>query len=335
MAADGPHWLAPILVALLAYGVVGLLVGRAGRLGLVHAPNARSSHSQPTPHGGGLGIVVAGLAGAVWLAMSDPRADIQLLPIAGLSLAIAGLGLWDDIRPMPAAPRLLAHTLACLGALWWLDVGAAFGLAAFGLFWFAGVWWLNLFNFMDGIDGLAGAQALFMALAAALLAALVTPEAAGHPVWRWLPLIAAACVGFLGWNWPPARIFMGDVGSTWLGFVLFGVALATMLESWLTAPVWLILGALFIADASLTLLRRMARGEAWTQAHRSHAYQRLARRWHGHRPVTVLALSINLLYLLPLAFAALHWPDFAWALVALAYAPLIVAILTIRSDGPD
>jgi Fuc2NAc and GlcNAc transferase len=196
---------------------------------------------------------------------------------------------------------------------WW--AGAV--LAVLGL-----AWLLNLFNFMDGIDGLAGLQAVCVSVGGACLAWLAgAPDAGRAPL-----LLAAASAGFLVWNRPPARIFMGDVGSGFLGLMLGVLALdAARVRPGLLWG-WAVLLAVFVADASVTLLRRALRGERLSAAHRSHAYQRLVRRWGGHRPVTVLVGAIDVLWLLPLALATVHWPAAAAALTALAYAPLLVGV---------
>jgi Fuc2NAc and GlcNAc transferase len=323
------------LVLLGGFGLSALATGWmarfAGRLGLVHAPNHRSSHSSPTPHGGGAGIVLAGTAVAMWVRAAN--APEWLLPVIVLALLIAAIGLWDDLRPMPVLPRLVTHFLACLGALLFIH-GAAAPVLSVALV-LVGVWWLNLFNFMDGIDGLAGSEALFMLFAASILAAGFAPSVVLNPAWQWMFLSGGAIAGFLVWNWPPAKIFMGDVGSTYLGFVLFVFGIVSTFEGWLSFPVWLILGALFVADATITVLRRILRGERWMEAHRQHAYQRLSRRWNSHRAVTWLAIVTNLAYLLPLAFAAMRWPDLAWVAAGVAYLPLALIMAIWAPKGVD
>jgi Fuc2NAc and GlcNAc transferase len=165
-------------------------------------------------------------------------------------------------------------------------------------------WTVNLFNFMDGIDGIASAEAVFISWGGAWLAPLMGSAAAVPAVGC---TFGAVCCGFLVWNWPPARIFMGDVGSGYLGFVLVVLALAATRENPAALAVWLILGGIFFCDAFVTLVRRLARGERLYQAHRSHAYQWLSRRWGSHRSVTLAVVCVNLGWLLPAAwFAAVH-----------------------------
>jgi Fuc2NAc and GlcNAc transferase len=332
--------LAMLGVALFS-GLVAETVRRhAGKMGLLHAPNHRSSHTRPTPHGGGLGIALGGTLAGLGLAVAYPETAAGIVPIAWFSILISAVGFWDDIRPLPAGWRFVVQLAVCLGILIALpgahpDWGGAPALLVLLL---GGVWWVNLFNFMDGIDGLAGVQAVFMFVAGAVLAVMFAPESAGHALWFWMWLLAAAVLAFLRVNWPPAKIFMGDVGSIYLGFLLFCYCLMTVRAGWLTYPAWLILSALFVTDATLTLLRRIMRGERWFEAHRNHLYQRLALRWKAHRPVTLLALALNLALLAPLAWVALRWPEWAWWIVCLVYLILLAAMLasdtgnTIRAD---
>jgi len=303
------------LSALISWGVAAWVRHRAEALRLVQAPNHRSSHVLPTPNGGGLGIVVAGsLAGIALLLFSGWTLGWFVLGFAAL---LAAVGLRDDFQHLPARVRFGVQVVVCAGGLialgdlpaLALSGGLAFqvtGWVLFGLLLLAGVWWINLFNFMDGIDGIAGVQAVFMLLAGGVLAVWAVPEAVNDPVWLWMLCVAAAALGFLLLNWPPAKIFMGDVGSTWLAFMVFALALLCVQAGWLSYAVWLVLAAVFVTDASVTLLTRMLRGERWYEAHRSHAYQRLSRRWQGdrkagHRSVTLLAAAVNGLWLMPWA----------------------------------
>jgi Fuc2NAc and GlcNAc transferase len=180
------------------------------------------------------------------------------------------------------------------------------------------VWLLNLYNFMDGIDGIAAAETVSVAGSAAVLL-----MAAGE--WEiavWLACLAFSSAGFLFWNWPPARIFMGDVGSGFLGYELGVCALLTASAGWLSIWTWIILLGAFLTDASVTVLRRMLRGDRWYAAHRSHAYQHAARRWGGHRKVTLAVIIVDLAWLLPLAVLSESFPHAAPWLVLVAILPL-------------
>jgi len=334
-----------VLSFLASWRLTIWLLHRAERLSLVQAPTLRSSHVQPTPNGGGLGIAVASTVAGAWLAWDQSQALVA--PIA-LAVPLALVGLLDDIRHLSARVRLGVQVAVCTGLLIALEtvpeitVGNVVlgGLALSGLVLLVGVWWINLFNFMDGIDGIAGAQAVFMLMAAAALTAWGNPDAVASPLWVLMLCVVAATVGFLLMNWPPAKIFMGDTGSTWLGFMIFALALLTIQAGWLSYAAWLVLGAVFVTDATVTLLTRMARGERWYEAHCHHAYQRLARRWQGernagHRSVTLLVATVNLLWLAPMAWACMQWPQWIPGLVILAYAPLVAGSLVLRAGKAE
>lgn len=306
----------------------------AYELGLLHVPNARSSHVGLIPHGGGLGIVVAAVVAATGLHVTDSSQGQIMI---GLAILIALLGLWDDIRSLAIMPRLAVHALVIAVAVVWL--GDVPSMVGFLLLLMLGVWWINLFNFMDGIDGLAAVQALFMLLIGAMLAVYFMPHSIQSTTWRWMWFLAAGIGGFLLHNWPPAKIFMGDVGSTFLGFVLFALALVSHREGWLPYSVWLILGGVFVVDSTVTLLSRIYFGEKWYEGHRTHAYQQLARDLGGHRPVTLLAIVANLGFLTPLAFLVMARPDLTWLGLDLAYGALIIGVLLVRyrhdRSGPN
>lgn len=296
-------WLAPLVfVAAL------LLTGAVRRHALAHQlldiPNARSSHLRPTPRGGGIAIVFSFLAAVLVLAANGVLAPQVAVAQSGAGLLVAAVGLIDDRRGLAARWRLLAHFAAAAWALYWLGMAPVVlllpqwaALPALVVAAAAFAWLVNLYNFMDGIDGLAGIEALSVGAGLALLAAL----AGDGPLAGLALLLALAAGGFLYWNWPPARIFMGDVGSGFVGCV-FGLLLLQALGADLRlAAAGLLLLGVFLVDATFTLLRRLLRGERVYQAHRSHAYQIAARRWNSHRTVSLTVAAINLCWLLPLA----------------------------------
>jgi Fuc2NAc and GlcNAc transferase len=341
--------MALIATALIAWGVAAWVRRRAEALRLVQIPNHRSSHVQPTPSGGGLGIVVAGsLAGVALMLFSGWGLGGFVL---GLAAVLAAVSLRDDMAHLPARVRFGVQVAVCTGLfvtlgdlpVLTLSAGLEFqlaGWALFGLLLLVGVWWINLFNFMDGIDGIAGMQAVFMLLAGAALAAWLHPEAMSSPAWLLMLFVAAATAGFLLLNWPPAKIFMGDVGSTWLAFMVFALALLSVQSGWLSYATWLVLAAVFVTDATVTLLTRMLRGEPWYEAHRSHAYQRLSRRWQGdrkagHRSVILLVAAVNVLWLAPWAWACVQWPAGSVAFVVAAYLPVVAAALWLGAGRSD
>ncbi|MBS1212256.1 MAG: uncharacterized protein H6R26_872 [Proteobacteria bacterium] len=317
-----------VAVFVLSYWLTGRVRSYAQHR-LLDTPNARSSHVSPTPRGGGMAIVAAfalGLAAAVWLNAADAAIALPLLS----GLLVAAIGFWDDHGHVPARWRMLAHLVAAGAALYL--VGGLTTLSVNGqniaLGWVGNLigvvfiaWMLNLVNFMDGIDGIAGSEVLFVSAGAAALSWWFRPDA---PVYLVYALLAVAAGGFLVWNWPPAKIFMGDVGSGFLGFMLGAFALVSATRGGLSLVVWLILAGVFIVDASYTLLFRMAAGQRWYDAHRTHAYQKATAVLAGHKRVTQAVLLIDLFWLLPLASAAATWPAVEVWLLILAYLPLLL-----------
>lgn len=301
--------------------------------GLIDRPNERSSHSAPTPRGGGIAIVLSvSLSLAVLVKLVDLPTGM-FAALAGGGAAVAIIGFLDDCRPRAAWLRLLVHIAAALWALAWLGGVPPFAVGAHTLVlkWVAYpfgvlgiVWAINLFNFMDGIDAIAASEGAFVTGAATFLMVLcgITSDISAASL-----MIAAACMGFLLWNWPPARIFMGDVGSGYIGYAVAVLALAATREKPWGVWVWLTLGGVFFVDATVTLIRRLIRGERVYEAHRSHAYQWLTRRWGSHLRVSLTVLILNVLWLLPCAtYAALH-PAYALSATTVALGPLVVVAL--------
>jgi len=332
-----------IFAAIISWLITFQVSRRAETLRLVQAPNRRSSHTQPTPNGGGLGIVMAGSLAGVGLGLFSGWTISWF--VLGLGALLATVGLLNDIEHLPARVRFGVQVAVCAELLFALGdlpsisfrVGLEFELGGWvlsGLLLLAGVWWINLLNFMDGIDSIAGAQAVFMLLGGAALAAWINEDVISSPVWMLMLCVAAATAGFLLLNWPPAKIFMGDVGSTWLAFMVIALALLSVQAGWLNYATWLVLAAVFVTDATVTLLTRVLRRERWYEAHRNHAYQKLARRWGGHRPVTLLAVGVNVLWLAPLAGACTAWPQWAFWWLLLAYAPLVIGAMVLGAGRP-
>ncbi len=321
-----PLTLSLVAATLLSCWLSGRLRRYALSRELLDRPNARSSHASPTPRGGGLAFVIVVLAALPPLLLTgvvEPRLGWGLL---GGGALVALVGWLDDHGHLAARWRLLAHLGAALWGLSWIG-GVAPGLPglvppaliqllALGYL----AWMVNLFNFMDGIDAIASLEAISVAAVGAAL--LIATGGAGMLPAVLPLLLAAAVAGFLIWNWPPARLFMGDAGSGFMGFTL---GLLTLQASQLSPRLgwsWLILAGVFLVDATWTLLRRLGRRQRVWQAHRSHAYQRAARRWGGHRPVSLAVLAINLLWLTPLAALVAAGRLATWPGLALAVLPL-------------
>lgn len=321
------------LVAFIAaLRMAQLVIRHARRLGLVAAVTERSSHTAPTPTGGGIAIVLGGTIAALPFVLTAPSLG---LPVLAAGLGMAAVGYVDDRRGLAPRYKLGAQLLlaalaaglvplepvaASLGVV--LPDGVLFVIVLLGV-----ALWINLFNFMDGIDGLAGGEALVVLVGAAALVLLGRPEAIEAPLLWWMIGLGAAAGGFLGLNWAPARLFMGDTGSTYLGLMIAIFALATITVGWLTPWQWMILAGLFLADSLATLGRRALRRQPVWQAHRQHAYQHLARRWSRHDRVTQLYLAIDVALLLPLAWLAGIWREAGWAIAVVTLTALVALAL--------
>jgi len=293
-----------ILWVVLGAVASGILTGavRTYAIGksVLDIPNHRSSHTVPTPRGGGVAIAVVVLAGTVlgWAADAVPR-DFAVALIGG-GAAVALTGWLDDRFRLSAAVRAAVHLVAAgwvilrLGGLPELDLGVTrVPLGAFGTVvgMLGAAWMINLYNFMDGIDGLAAGEGVLVGIIGGVLLTM-----SGEPGLALVALLtAAACAGFLWWNWHPARIFMGDVGSGFLGIVFATLAVASENRSAVPLLLWVVLLGVFIFDATVTLVRRVLRRERWYEAHRSHAYQRAVQAGRSHHVVTAGALGVGLL----------------------------------------
>ncbi len=300
--------------------------------GMLDLPNRRSSHSVATPRGGGVAIVVVVTPLLAVLLLLGIVPLPLFLALAAGGAAIALVGFLDDRHKLPARVRFSVHVVAAVWAVAWVGglQTVRIGDQLIELGWFGSllavvgvVWVTNLFNFMDGIDGIAATEALCVAAGGALIALTHGSGGIAAPGW----VLAGGCAGFLCWNWPPARVFLGDVGSGYLGYVIIVLALADSAVRPGAIWEWFILGALFFVDATLTLLRRLFRGERVHEAHRQHAYQRLSRRWGSHRSVTLLVLAANLLWLFPCAMLASRHPSMAISVAVVACLPLLLGSL--------
>ncbi len=330
-----------LLVAMvMVAGLTGLLRRYALARAMMDVPNARSSHEVPTPRGGGLAIALVVVAGLAMLGAAGAVAPGVMLALGGAGLLVALVGWWDDRGEVPPLWRLLAHFVAAGWGLAWL--GGLPPLPVFGvvldLGWFGHalalvylVWLLNLYNFMDGIDGIAGIEAVTAGLGVAVLMAWLLPGAD----WLLPALLVAATLGFLPWNFPRARIFMGDGGAGFLGITL---GLLSIQAAWVAPEffwVWLVMLALFVVDATYTLVRRGMRGERVHVAHRAHAYQHAARLAGSHAPVSLGVGLINLLWLLPVA-ALVSQGHLDGALGALiGSVPLLAGAVWFRAGEPE
>lgn len=304
-------------------------------------PNERSSHITPTPRGGGIAFVSTSLIGFLILLLNDAlnRTELLSLCCAGVIVAIAG-HLDDRQKISGATVRLVLHAISAIILIVGVGIPAQISLfdrtvntgivgSILGVIYL--VWLLNLFNFMDGTDGIAASEAIFIALAGAFLNYHVLSHANHSDA---AIALAASTFGFLLYNWSPAKIFMGDVGSGYLGIVVGGLSLMAAKQQHELLWVWIILLAVFVSDATITLIRRLARKQKPHVAHRSHAYQHLAIRFNSHAKVSLIVLAINIVWLLPIAFLVADNQIPGTTGVVIAYVPLLIAAL-ILGAGKD
>ncbi|OPX84869.1 MAG: Decaprenyl-phosphate N-acetylglucosaminephosphotransferase [Pelotomaculum sp. PtaB.Bin104] len=306
-------WIIIIILFILPLSYFGTSVVRdyTLRAGILDVPNGRSSHKQATPRGGGLAVAILFLVSIVIFAMVGAVPERLAIALCGGGLLVAGVGWIDDCRNTKAFVRAAVHLIAAIWALLWLGglpnlnigltiiplgvIGSI--LAVIGI-----VWAINLYNFMDGIDGIAGTEAIFVGLIGGIL-----ELALGMPALAILSmLLASACAGFLFWNWPPAKIFMGDAGSGLIGFSFAVIAIASENTQGLPLLIWVLLLGVFVVDATATLLRRIRQGDCWYKPHRSHAYQLAIQGGYSHKQVTLAVLWVNV-GLAILAFVSWQW----------------------------
>lgn len=307
------NWLAVFSAFVICWLTLAGLLRRGMSLPMDH-PNARSLHVTPRPRIGGLGIMAGVGVASVWLA------DRDLAPVMLAAFALAALSVLDDVRGLPVALRFLAHFVAAVACL------LALGLTGWALLLvtLAVVWITNLYNFMDGADGLAGGMATIGFAALALAAWLGNAPGLA----AFCAAIAAAALAFLRFNFPPARIFMGDAGSIPLGFLAAALGILGAQQGvwpWLFP---LLVFSPFIIDASVTLVRRGLRGEKIWRAHRSHYYQRVVLLGASHRQLALVAYML-MLASAALAFTLLLLPRFTLWLLALWAASYLLIFLAI------
>ncbi len=333
----------PVLISILAAWLVTKVVrSHAVARSILDLPNDRSLHQTPTPRGGGLAIVVVVLGFLLF------AGTIRLLPwnvvigIGGGGAAVALVGWLDDVSSVPALKRLLVHFAAAAWAVAWLG---GFRLAAFGsqqidlgpagsvIAVIGIVWATNLFNFMDGSDGIVAVEvASIGAIGGSLLLWM------GNPGLGTLALVlAGAAVGFAWWNWAPARIFLGDVGSGFVGFTIGALAVASENAHSVPVAVWALLSCVFLVDATLTLLRRLRMGH-WKEPHRTHAYQVAIQGGWSHDAVATWVASANLVLGILATTAVLGllplWLSLGMALLACSVFYAVVVIRYSRRAVP-
>lgn len=288
-------------IVILSVALTAYYIRYAQRNQLLDIPNHRSSHTRVTPRGGGVVFILLWVLVVLLLALLGlvPWRSVGVL-LPG-TLLVAMIGFCDDRRPLAARYRMLAYlgaaaaSVVAMGGIDRLTLGAdlyvplSWAGSLFAII--AIVWSINLFNFMDGTDGIAAVEALFVLGVGGYFFWHAGGQGMALVVWS----LAASVAGFLWWNRPPAKLFMGDVGSASLGFVVLVCALLGEKLYRIPAILWLLPYGVFIVDATLTLLRRVVAGQPWYEAHRSHAYQRLHQYGFSHAWLVKQLLWVNTL----------------------------------------
>jgi Fuc2NAc and GlcNAc transferase len=312
------------LASAILTGAIWQLALRARVLDL---PVSRSAHNEPIPLGGGLSIALLVFLIASYYFRQGLIPLPEFMAIAA-ALLVSAIGLADDIVQLDIKWRLSIQFAAAIWSVWWLgdvppvqvgsfelsSAGLLNTLAVLGLIWLA-----NLYNFMDGIDGIAAGELVFVSAAAFLIGINSSDEV----IALLSATLLAAGGGFLIWNWAPAKVFMGDVGSSFIGFSLGLMALFSLHHGSMNLWAWLLLLGVFVVDATYTLVRRLITGGQWYRGHSCHAYQNAARRYKSHSKVTITVMLINCLWLGPLAWLVVWNPEYGVYITLLGLAPLV------------
>jgi len=300
---------------------------------VIDTPNERSSHSTPTPRGGGIALITCYYLGLLAIFIKDVVNYPIFLSLVFGGLIVAIVGWVDDRGHVAPLKRLFVHISAAVFAMIMIadvpklpvgDYTISLEHTGFILCVLAIVWSTNLFNFMDGIDGLAAIEVVTVSIGAAIILYL---SDSGFFASVSLVLLAFSTLGFLLLNFPPAKIFMGDVGSGFLGCILGIYAIGTSVSGDISPLSWMILYGVFLVDATVTLVRRVFSGQKWYMAHRSHAYQILSLKWQSHKKVTVCVLITNIMFLFPCALLSTFYPEFGVYFLFLTYIPLTYAVV--------
>ncbi len=316
------------LIFLTSFLLTGVVRRYALKNEIMDVPISRSSHSIATPVGGGLSIVITFAFSLLYLWAFKFLDLFFVSTLLASGFLVAGTGLLDDYYQIRIRFRLSIHIGVAIGVVYFLgppfSVENSLALPVYQLWVMCGVsvflivWFLNLYNFMDGIDGLAANQAVFISLSGALLAWLGDQTNIVYS----LLFLGTASFGFLVWNWPPAKIFMGDVGSGFLGITFAIISYKSVIDG-ISIWCWVILFGVFIVDTGLTLILRIAYKKKWYEAHCSHAYQHGARKW-GHLSITLMVSVINYCWLLPMSALAFYFPQIDLYILIISFIPLLI-----------
>lgn len=297
-----------LIIFAITFAITELVRRYAIKNNVIDTVNERSSHTTPTPRGGGLGFVITFSLMLVYLAFQQQLSWSLTGIIIVTSLAVAIIGFIDDHQHVSAKIRLIVHLVSSIAFVYLVGgveqltiLGYQVNLGIIGLvITVIGItWMINLYNFMDGIDGIAATEAITVTLFAGI--ALYILEPSSNLVTMHFIFAAAMC-GFLVLNFPKAKIFMGDIGSGYTGFILAIMMLLDYQQNEQMLWVWLMLFSVFIVDSTVTLIIRVFNKHNVTKAHSTHCYQKLARAYNSHKIVTIALAAINVFLFLPLSY---------------------------------
>ena len=322
----------PLFVFLFSMVGTRLAINVLFRRGVIDHPNSRSSHSHPTPRGGGIVLTTAALTACLLIGNFSGSEGWPFFVIGGIGFILAGVSWIDDIRNLNPVIRLLAQGIAVGLTLYFVPLPGPifaglfppfFDVLLASVLW---IWFINLFNFMDGIDGLAGVETITISAGCFVISRKL---GLGEPQMVLSLCLGAAALGFLRWNWYPARIFLGDVGSVPLGYILGWMLLQLAASgAWIPA---VILPLYFFADATITLIRRLISREKFWQAHREHFYQRAVKSGLRHDQVSWM-IGVANLFLIMLAIVAARGLGIAALLAAIGAVSVLLFLLV--KGGP-
>lgn len=323
-----------------AFSLTGYMRQYALKKNIIDNPNERSSHSIPTPRGGGVAVVVSYIVGVILLIYFGHLSQHIGLTLIVSGFIIALLGFLDDHGHINSMLRLAIHFMVAIGVVVSLggfsevkifnDFSLGFSANIIAVLFL--VWLLNLYNFMDGINGIASVEAITTMMSMVVIYFIFNLQLNIEILW----LLTACVFGFLLWNFPKAKIFMGDACSGFLGLTLGILALIALKEDIALFCAWIICLGVFIVDATFTLIRRVLSGYIMYDAHRSHAYQILSRKFSSHTPVTIAVALVNILWLFPIAYWTVNteynYPELS---VLVAYLPLIFVAIYSKAGASN
>ncbi|MGJ0363434.1 glycosyltransferase family 4 protein [Aliarcobacter cryaerophilus] len=303
-----------LILFLISFSLTYFIKNYMIKKSLVATVNERSSHTTPTPHGGGIALAITWFIGLFYLFITN-QIEQNLFYALLFGAVISIVSFFDDIYELSPKIRLIAQSIVAIGGLYFLG---GFETLTFGIFdiqnpifknifaFFMIIWFINLYNFLDGINGYAGSEAIFLALAGFIL------FSGNHFL-----VLAVTVLGFLFWNWNKAKIFMGDVGSTLLGYNIAIFTIYYANEQASNFWIWIILFGIYWFDATLTLIRRKLNKEKLSQAHKKHGYQRLTQSGWSHYKVTNYSIGLNIILFFIVYFVSNIFVAFILALIVL------------------